>query len=55
LLNKKISIIGAGNVGAACARRLAERGDADIVLMDIIEGLPQGKALDIVEHPYHWN
>lgn len=45
----KITIIGAGNVGAACARRLAERGDADIVLMDIIEGLPQGKALDIAE------
>jgi len=49
LLNKKISIIGAGNVGAACAQRLAERGNADVVLMDIVEGLPQGKALDIVE------
>ncbi|MBL7125392.1 MAG: malate dehydrogenase [Dehalococcoidales bacterium] len=45
----KISIIGAGNVGATCAQRLAERGYADIVLMDIIEGLPQGKALDIAE------
>ena len=45
----KISIIGAGNVGAACAQRLAERGYADIVLVDIIEGLPQGKALDILE------
>jgi len=46
---KKISIIGAGNVGATCAQRLAERGYADIVLVDIIEGLPQGKALDILE------
>jgi len=45
----KISIIGAGNVGAACAQRLAERGYADIVIVDIIEGLPQGKALDILE------
>ncbi|MFC1964532.1 malate dehydrogenase [Chloroflexota bacterium] len=46
---KKISIIGAGNVGATCAQRIAERGYADIVLVDIIPGLPQGKALDIAE------
>lgn len=45
----KVSIIGAGNVGAACAQRIAERGFADIVLLDIIEGLPQGKALDILQ------
>ncbi len=45
----KISIIGAGNVGGACAQRIAERGYADVVLLDIIEGLPQGKALDIQE------
>ncbi len=45
----KISIIGAGNVGATCAQRIAERGYADIVMVDIIEGLPQGKALDIFE------
>jgi len=45
----KISIIGAGNVGASCAQRIVERGYADIVLMDIIEGLPQGRALDILE------
>ena len=43
----KISIIGAGNVGAACAQRIAEKGDADIVLVDIVPGLAQGKALDI--------
>jgi len=45
----KVSIIGAGNVGASCAQRIAERGYADIVLVDIIEGLPQGKALDMLE------
>jgi len=49
VLTKKISIIGAGNVGASCAQRLAERDYADIVLVDIIDGLPQGKALDILE------
>ena len=45
----KISVIGAGNVGASCAQRIAERGYADVVLMDIVEGLPQGKALDILQ------
>ena len=48
-IGNKISIIGAGNVGATCAQRIAERGFAEIVLVDIIEGLPQGKALDILE------
>jgi len=48
-MNHKISIIGAGNVGASCAQRIAERGYADVVLLDVIEGLPQGKALDIIE------
>ncbi|MBI4186378.1 MAG: malate dehydrogenase [Chloroflexi bacterium] len=45
----KVSIIGAGNVGASCAQRLAERNYADIVLVDIADGLPQGRALDILE------
>ena len=45
----KISVIGAGNVGASCAQRLAEKGFADVVMLDIVEGLPQGKALDIQE------
>jgi len=45
----KISIIGAGNVGATTAQRIVERGYADVVLLDIVEGLPQGKALDIQE------
>jgi malate dehydrogenase len=45
----KISIIGAGGVGATTAQRLAEKNFADIVLVDIIKGLPQGKALDMME------
>src|ERR1700674_2538887 len=45
----KITVVGAGNVGAPLAPRLAERGYADIVLVDIVEGLPQGKALDMLE------
>jgi len=45
----KISIIGTGNVGTSLAQRLAEKGHANIVLLDIIEGLPQGKALDILQ------
>jgi malate dehydrogenase len=48
-MNAKVSVIGAGNVGASLAQRLVEKGYADIVLLDIIEGLPQGKALDILE------
>jgi len=47
--HSKVSIIGAGNVGATCAFRIAEKGYADIVLLDIIEGLPQGKGLDMLE------
>ncbi|HEY41613.1 MAG TPA: malate dehydrogenase [Dehalococcoidia bacterium] len=43
----KVTVIGAGNVGATCAQRIAERNYANVVLLDIIEGLPQGKALDI--------
>jgi malate dehydrogenase len=45
----KVSIIGAGNVGASTARLLAQKELADVVLVDIVEGLPQGKALDILE------
>lgn len=46
-MTSKISIIGAGSVGATTAQRIVERGYADVVLLDIVEGLPQGKALDI--------
>ena len=45
----KISIVGAGNVGANLAQRLAERDYADIVLVDIVDGLAEGKALDLLE------
>jgi malate dehydrogenase len=44
---RKITVVGAGNVGATCAQVLAQRDYAEIVLVDIKEGLPQGKALDI--------
>jgi len=43
----KVTVVGAGNVGATCAQRIAERDYADVVLVDIVEGLPQGKALDM--------
>jgi malate dehydrogenase len=46
---RKVSVIGAGNVGATTAQRIAETGLADVVLVDIVEGLPQGKALDLAE------
>ena len=45
----KVTVIGAGNVGATTAQRIAEAGLADVVLIDIVEGLPQGKALDLSE------
>jgi malate dehydrogenase len=45
----KVTVVGAGNVGGTTAQRLAERNYADVVLVDIVEGLPQGKALDILE------
>jgi malate dehydrogenase len=48
-MRKKITVVGAGNVGATTVQRLAERNYADIVMVDIVEGLPQGKALDILE------
>jgi malate dehydrogenase len=46
---RKVTVIGAGNVGATTAQRIAEAGLADVVLVDIVEGLPQGKALDLAE------
>src|SRR3954469_19864257 len=48
-MRRKITVVGAGNVGATTAQRLAERDYADVVLVDIVEGLPQGKALDLNE------
>jgi malate dehydrogenase len=46
-VRRKITVVGAGNVGATCAQELARRDYCDVVLVDIKEGLPQGKALDI--------
>jgi len=46
---RKVTVVGAGNVGATCAQELAKRDYADVVLVDIKEGLPQGKALDIAQ------
>ena len=48
-MRRKVTIIGAGNVGASCALRIADKGLADVTLIDIIEGVPQGKALDMLE------
>ena len=45
----KVTVIGAGNVGATTAQRIFDKGYADVVLVDIVEGLPQGKALDMLE------
>lgn len=48
-MRSKVTVVGAGNVGATCAQRITEKGYADVVLVDIIEGMPQGKALDILQ------
>jgi malate dehydrogenase len=45
----KVSVFGAGNVGAEVARRIVEKKLADVILVDIVEGIPQGKALDILQ------
>ena len=48
-MDKKVTVIGAGNVGATAAQRLAEKELCDVVLVDIIEGVPQGKTLDLTQ------
>lgn len=48
-MTPKVSVIGAGNVGAEAARRIAEKELANVVLVDILEGIPQGKALDMMQ------
>lgn len=48
-MRKKVSIVGAGNVGATAAHWIAAKELADVVLIDIVEGIPQGKALDLLE------
>ncbi|HEX4950654.1 MAG TPA: malate dehydrogenase [Blastocatellia bacterium] len=49
MARKKVTVVGAGNVGATTAHRLADKELCDVVLVDIIEGMPQGKALDLAE------
>jgi malate dehydrogenase len=53
-VNRKVTVIGAGNVGASAALYVAERGLADVTLVDIVEGMPQGKALDIQQTAPLW-
>ena len=48
-MGKKVTVVGAGNVGATTAQRIHELGYADVVLVDVVEDLPQGKALDMLE------
>jgi malate dehydrogenase len=48
-MKQKVTVVGAGNVGASAAQRIAEREIADVALIDIIPGVPQGKALDMME------
>ena len=49
MARKKITVIGGGNVGATCALRIADKELADVVLVDVVEGVPQGKGLDILQ------
>ena len=48
-MRKKVTIVGAGNVGATAAHWIAAKELADVVLMDVMEGVPQGKALDLLQ------
>ncbi len=48
-MRNKITVVGAGNVGANCAVRIADKELADVVLVDVVEGVPQGKGLDLLQ------
>ena len=48
-MRKKIALIGAGNIGGTLAQLVALKGLGDVVLYDVVDGLPQGKALDLAE------
>ncbi len=48
-MNRKVTVVGAGNVGATLAQRIADRELADVTLIDIVEGMPQGKGLDMMQ------
>src|SRR5512140_416866 len=54
-VNTKVSVVGGGNVGANTALYIAERGLADVTLIDIVEGMPQGKALDLTQAAPLWH
>jgi len=54
-MKSKVTVIGAGNVGASCALYIAERALADVTLVDIVEGMPQGKALDMQQSAPLWH
>ena len=54
-MHKKITVVGAGNVGTTTAQLIAEKNLADVVLIDVIEGIPQGKALDIQQACPLWH
>src|SRR5688572_29334044 len=49
MARRKVTIVGAGNVGATAAQRIVDKELADVVLVDIVPGVPQGKALDMAE------
>src|SRR5438270_11080827 len=48
-MRKKVTVVGSGNVGATAAHWIAAKELADVVLLDVIEGIPQGKALDLLQ------
>ena len=48
-MRKKVTVVGAGNVGASCAVWLASKEVADVVLVDVVDGVPQGKGLDLMQ------
>ena len=48
-MRKKVTVVGAGNVGASCALRIADKELADVVMVDVVEGVPQGKGLDLLQ------
>ena len=48
-MRSKVTVVGAGNVGATTAQRIHQLGYADVVLVDVVEDLPQGKSLDMLE------
>ena len=48
-MRRKVTVVGAGNVGANTAQKIAAKELADVVLVDVVEGVPQGKGLDMLE------